>query len=267
MEFHQYSPHPRLAGHVECYWHLRTGPCAGTPPERVLPDGCMELILNLRTPFCQADQAGCYQRQPTAFLVGQITRFVLLRATAEAEVLAVRFKPGGAHALFGIDMHELTDRCVPLDQIGSPWMDLSARVGGCKTIAAALREIESTLGQRLAVSSTHGRRINAVLGILREAESPARISIVAREVGVSPRQLERTFLREVGVGPKHFARLLRFRRMLTAMDGGDTHWADLAARTGYSDQPHLVREFREFAGLAPREFLANRTPFASALIG
>jgi len=267
MHYRQYSPGPRLAPHVECFWHLRTGPVGDAPPERILPDGCMELIFNLRTPFRQADAAGRFVRQPTAFLVGQITRFVLLQATAEVEVLAVRFKPGGAHALLGIDLDELTDRQAPLDQLGRPWAGLLARVCDCDTVGGALREIEAALTQRLDGLSPNGRRVNAVLEILRDTETPPRIATVARDVGVSPRQLERTFLREVGVGPKHFARLLRFRRMLGMMEGGDPNWADLAARSGYSDQPHLVREFREFTGLTPGAYLAHRTPFASALIG
>jgi transcriptional regulator GlxA family with amidase domain len=103
--------------------------------------------------------------------------------------------------------------------------------------------------------------------MLHADPAPPRITAVARAVALSPRQLERVFHREVGLPPKLYARLLRFRRMLGVLNRADPRWADLAAHAGYSDQPHLVREFREFAGLSPGAWLGGQTPFATALLG
>ena len=268
MIYRQFAPHPRLARHVACLWYLRKQPAADAPPDRILPDGCMELIFNLRTPFSQADHTGCFVRQPAAILVGQISRPMLLHATDEVEALAVRFKPAGAHALFRRDLDELTDRCIAIEQLDPGWRELAERLDRAGRLAARLRLLEGELLRRLeAFSFAQNSRAIAALDLLQAAESPPRIASVARAVGLSPRQLERTFRREVGLTPKHYSRLLRFRRMLGALDRADPRWADLAALTGYSDQPHLVREFREFAGLTPQSYLAGQTPFAAALLG
>jgi AraC-like DNA-binding protein len=265
MHYRQYAPDPRLAGHVECYWHMRRP--AGGPPDRILPDGCMELIVNLGQPFSQMDETGRFIAQPRVFLVGQITRHLLLRASAAVEVLAVRFKPGGAHSLLRFDLGELTDDYAPLAQLGRPWSSLAAQLDCAASPAAALRLIEAALLRHLPAHGQSGHRVARALGLLAEAEEAPRVAGVARRLGVSERQLERDFRRQIGLSPRQFGRITRFRRMLSALDGANPRWADLAARIGYSDQSHLIREFRDIAGLTPREYLADRTPFASALIG
>lgn len=267
MIYRTFPPHPLLARHVECIWYLHKRTDAGALPDRILPDGCMELIFNLRTPFSQADAAGRFIRQPPAILVGQLSRFVLLRPAAEVEVLAARFKPAGAHTLFRLDLDELTDRYVALDQLDRCWRELSERIGNAATLTARVRVLEEGLLRRIRHPSPAGARAAAAVDLLHASGTTPRIGQVARALEISTRHLERTFRREVGLTPKQYSRLLRFRRMLDALDHSNPGWADLAARAGYSDQPHLVREFREFAGLAPRACLAEQTPFAAALLG
>ena len=266
MIYRTWTPHPQLARHLECIWYLHKHSAAGDPADRILPDGRMELVFNLRTPFSQADATGRFVRQPPAILVGQLSRFVLLQPAAEVEVLAARFKPAGARAFFREDLAELTDRYVALDQLDRPWRELAARIGDAPTLAAGVRSLEAGLLQRLAPPSAGSGMTAIALDLLQAIEEPPRIAQVARTLGLSTRHLERTFRREVGLTPKHFARLMRFRRLLGALDRADPRWADLAAHAGYSDQPHLVREFRDFTGLTPRAWLANQTSFAAALL-
>jgi AraC-like DNA-binding protein len=266
MIYRVFPPHRRLACHVACLWYLRKPADASAPPDRVLPDGCMELVFNLRTPFSRADATGRFERQPPAILVGQLSRFMLLHSTTEAEVLAVRFAPAGGHAIFRLDLDEITDRHVALENLGGPWRELAARIADAPTLAARVRLLEEALLRRCPPGCEADPRAAAAAGLLAASETPPRIAAVAGAVGLSERQLERRFRREVGLTPRHFARLARFRRMLGALDRADPRWADLAARAGYSDQPHLVREFREFSGLAPRACLAGQTAFAAALL-
>ena len=73
--------------------------------------------------------------------------------------------------------------------------------------------------------------------------------------GLSARQVERKFARHLGVGPKAFARIIRFKAVERAAAGpGRQDWARLAADLGFADQSHLVREFRAFSGLTPTEY-------------
>jgi AraC-like DNA-binding protein len=85
---------------------------------------------------------------------------------------------------------------------------------------------------------------------------------LARHVALSPRQLRTLFHRELGIGPKQVARLMRFhraRRMLASVvaAGGPVDLTGLALRCGYFDHPHLTGEFRRFSGLSPTRWIAE----------
>ncbi|MFB9651667.1 AraC family transcriptional regulator [Pseudarthrobacter oxydans] len=99
---------------------------------------------------------------------------------------------------------------------------------------------------------------------LKETPTTAAASLLARRGGqisihdlasgmnVSIRQLERSFLREIGIPPKRFARVARFQAALDARVGRpDRSWLNIAIDSGYHDQMHLVHEFQSIAGLSP----------------
>ncbi|MGH9649519.1 MAG: helix-turn-helix domain-containing protein, partial [Terriglobales bacterium] len=85
------------------------------------------------------------------------------------------------------------------------------------------------------------------------ARGRGAVDALSLHTGIGKRQIERLFQQHVGVGPKLFARMVRFRSVLRAMRGNSPpNWADVAAGCGYSDQAHLIRDFQQFAGRTPR---------------
>jgi len=86
----------------------------------------------------------------------------------------------------------------------------------------------------------------------------ASVRSVGDRVGLSPRRLIDRFSARTGLPPKLFARIMRFQRVLSAMDM-KVSWADLATSHGFADQAHLVREFHAFAATTPTAFRARST--------
>jgi AraC-like DNA-binding protein len=84
------------------------------------------------------------------------------------------------------------------------------------------------------------------------------ISAIATELGWSRKHLAVRFREQIGSAPKSVARIARFNRA-TALARQDhvSGWADIAAVCGYADQAHLVREFKEFAGVPPATWRAR----------
>src|SRR5262249_59217722 len=102
-------------------------------------------------------------------------------------------------------------------------------------------------------------------------ERHGRVSIdtLAAKANLSGRQLERRFLDEVGIPPKRLARIVRFQRalrVLAARQAGE-RGADLAARLGYADQAHFIRDFREFAGHTPTEHASLESALTALFTG
>jgi len=93
---------------------------------------------------------------------------------------------------------------------------------------------------------------------------PHRVSIesVAREADVSPKKLIRLFAEQVGMTPKAYLRISRFQQVVSRVHAASNiDWMELVERLGYHDQPHFIREFKEFSGFTPTEYFRLRGPY------
>lgn len=178
--------------------------------------------------------------QPRVMFVGQMTRPTTIEPSGNAGCFGVRFEPAGAWALFGFRQAETFEQIVADGQLlGS---DVERRMLSAPTTAERKRLIETAL---LAIAPSRSDPwCPAASGILGRTQ---RIADLHRDFGIGTRQLERVFLDRVGMSPRLFARLARFRQALACKGA----WADIAASCGYYDQSHLIRDFQRFAGGSP----------------
>jgi len=255
VEYRELAPHPSLAGRVR-YWRL-TG--EGSAPrgtgatgafEPVLPDGCVEVIVHLGDPFLRRDAEGQVERQPRALVAGPGTRPVELAPTGRVDVIGVHIDVGAAPDWLDAHPAELVDRLPALADVGGAWArglaeELSEAGDGAWT-----RVLDRRLG---AAARAGDAAVERAVARLREGAVP--VGVLARDLGLSLRQLERRFRARTGLAPKTFARLTRFQHALARMNAGAPSLADVALRSGYFDQAHLVRDFQRFAGTSPTRFL------------
>ena len=116
MRYFERPPAATLAPFVECLWTVEDlRPKSNRQTERVVPDGCPELIVHLGDTFSRHDgDRRRWNRQPTAFLAGPLTAPWLLRPGTRVRCLGVRFRPGKVRAFFDVDLLQARDREVPL---------------------------------------------------------------------------------------------------------------------------------------------------------
>jgi AraC-like DNA-binding protein len=264
MRYCEIPPRPPLNDFVECFWTLEDdGPSYGAPPERILPDGCVELILNFGERFSQ-HQNNKRELQPRHFLVGQMSGPILISPNGVVQLLGIRFHPGGTAPFVRVPMSELTDQIAELGGLSSV---LERELLMVSEDLSSLRErttaIESVLIARLLRGSFHS---SATKLAARIVESAGCVSVdqLATAAGISSRQLERRFLREIGIGPKLLGRILRFQQIFRAVERVDSAWASIAVECGYYDQAHLIRDFTQFAGQTPAVLLAERSALTEA---
>ena len=108
--------------------------------------------------------------------------------------------------------------------------------------------------------------MNEAVRVILERQGNVNIDRLSARLALNPRSLERRFARHVGVSPKMLARITRFQQVFRAFDSGDDGWAGVAARCGYYDQSHLLRDFREFAGESPALLAAREIPLTRAFL-
>jgi AraC-like DNA-binding protein len=246
--YREIPPPPSLREYVECFW---TGDV--TPPanpgviERVLPDGCVDFILEI----------GSSRASPVA--VGTMTRPLLLGARSPHQFLGVRFQPGRAYAMLGIPAIELTDDSVPL---GDVWRDVDPLVDGVlgvPDIEQRVAVLARALERHLPSAPAPAREVDAAIRSIVASGGTIEIATLGPALGVTRQHLARAFSRWVGVSPKTFARVVRLRRLLEALrEARDPHWSALATWAGYYDQSHLVTEFKELTGMTPSAWTGPR---------
>lgn len=226
--------------------------------ERVIPDGALRLVLPL--------DGG------EALLLGPDTRPVLLPLMGRIEGLSLTLQPGAAQALAGVPAEALRDSALPLDRA---WRGEAARLQEqlrkARSDAQRLHLLQAALTRRLAGAPQPGVAAQALplLARLSTAAHPVR-ELVARS-GYGERRLQQLFQAEVGIAPKALSRLLRLHACLRRLRRSpQPDWAQLAAELGFSDQSHLVHEFRRFTGLSPgayRERIAGIAVFCKTAPG
>jgi AraC-like DNA-binding protein len=174
-------------------------------------------------------------------------------------VLGVRLRPAGAWALLAHPLCHLAELTADLgDLLGSAGDELAEPCHDAGEGIDRVRRAVAWLGEQLR--RPDARRADPAVHWVasRIADTGGRRPIAAlrAETGLSDARLISLFRQQVGVTPKRLARIHRFDRALTmiTLQGGTL--ADVAHRAGYFDQPHMNGEFREMAGLTPREFLA-----------
>ena len=226
VRYAEHRPDPRLRAQVACYWTVETD---GPATHLVLPDGCMDLLFD----------------EGRAALVGTMTEGATIAHAGASRTFGVRFRPGEAFAFSRIAASEVRDASVGLREV---WSDdeLTDRIAGARDDQTRVAIVDhALLARRTAGVDRRVRR-----SVARLLARPAtRIAEIAREVGISERQLERAFEIRVGLSPKSFARVARLHAAIRATGS----WAERAAASGFADQAHLGREVKRLSGLTPTE--------------
>lgn len=251
MKYCEIPPPGALAMQIECFWLLQSNGSQAAPvPQRILPDGCVEMILNFAEPFAERGPRG-FQRQPLHFVVGQMESPKEIVPTGRMDLIGIRFHPAGARKVLGIPMRELTERLIPLELLHRELNATVQAVGNADGVRAKLGILQDGLRRRVAHGSESDRVVRSASRRLMESDGCVSIRELTTQCGVSRRQLERKFSEWVGLTPKTLGRILRFQRVFKALESGGANWADVAACCGYYDQSHLIRDFRQFAGGCP----------------
>jgi len=249
MNYCEIKPRYPLSRFVECFWTLESDAPA-TNPERILPDGCVELILNFGAEFSQHCE-GRQRLQPRNFLVGQMTGPILISPTGAVQLMGIRFHPGGTLPFLRLALHEITDQVVELGGLSSRLeRDLVHAASVSYSLMDKVTAIEEFLTGEL-LSHKHDSRSMMLAARIVESGGLVSVDQLANDAGVSSRQLERRFLREVGLGPKLLGRIIRFQQVFRAVEQCDAAWAAVAIECGYYDQAHLIRDFHQFARQTP----------------
>ncbi|MET0331323.1 MAG: helix-turn-helix transcriptional regulator [Dyella sp.] len=238
MSYRQCLPAPPLRHLIAAYWTVDGADELDAPPQRVLPDGCADLICDLAS-------------VPTrAYWVGTMTRAIEVPSHGRRCLFGVRFAAGGLYPWLGASLAGLTDTRVAWDALPARrWQPPLA--GWCEDTSFAARCARADASFLRALPRLPSTELTQWLRVGGDALVSCTVPALSQRSGVTMRSLQRRFVEQLGVSPRQHLRYLRFERACRLMRSSTLGLVEVALMTGYADQPHFSREFRRFAGITP----------------
>jgi len=263
--FKFYKPKPPLSNFVDSFW-LYEGRGATQQTERILPTGTLELAINLRQ-----NELRFYDAEPTyhrfslsgAVVSGAHGSGFVPESTDEIIIIGVHFKPGGAFPFLGLPAGDLADTHVDLEALwGRSASRLRERLCEAGTAAERFQLLQEALLSRLSHGVEKHYVVSTALEMFGKNQARPTVREAAKYLGLSQRRFIQIFKGEVGLTPKLFSRIQRFQQTRSFIEQNlFSDWTTLALDFGYFDQSHFIREFLEFSGLSPTDYINHRKRF------
>lgn len=253
------NPSPLLAPYIRHYWILECGIGTSTA-QRIPPIGCIQMIFHRRKRlFIEGGKL-----QPRSFISGQNIRFYDVASSDAIEMITVVFQPYAAKIFLGIPVSLFHGQHIALDELNdSQFSDLSKQVEDAPNIDMCIYHIEQFLTYRLYEFSGHNiKRISTALDKIN-TQSQVNTSQLSDITCLSNKQFSRIFGEYVGTTPKDFMRIIRMQRALyTLQNDPSIPFVELAHYCGFSDQSHMIKEFKHFSGYTPAKYISSCSPYS-----
>jgi AraC-like DNA-binding protein len=247
----------RLASVVDHLWHS-----AGTIAdrrERVLPNGTYELVLSLGERHRLVEGDGV-RVLPAASFGGLRSRPFVLEHPERCDTLGIVLRPAGAYALLGRPLWEVSDLQLDgRDVLGGAVDELVERCAETDSARVRFAHVVRWLTDRVTRAKAPDLATAWIAAEIERREGNLRVGALHADASLSRARVVERFRDQIGVPPKLYARLVRFRHVLERLHRDDAAaLTDVALDAGYYDQAHMNADFRVLAGVSPTTFLAGR---------
>lgn len=245
-EYAEQTPGPALAPYVHCFWGSDAALPSHSSGGRVIPDTCMDLLFQINYSqnhidrrFCALDDAA-YQTPPR-------------HSDNLCATFGIRFYAWSA-VCFSEDSLSDSMRvaCDPMRFFSKLCRELEPRLFDLETLSERAQFAESLLIRHLNPGRMSADVLNALYAMIR-LRGVARARDVAQAACVGQRQLERLTRAMTGAPPKLLSQMIRHQLIYRDLIEGRFRPLDAVERYGYADQSHLLRDFRRFHGISPRQ--------------
>ncbi|WP_027185090.1 helix-turn-helix transcriptional regulator [Desulfovibrio inopinatus] len=235
---------------IDKYWYVPRHEGTDQRAFEIIPDGSFDLIFILGETFCRL------------LFLGPFTRKVFLPIRNSHEYFCIRFHPGRVPQLATcIRSAELVNNGIYLSELlGIETCFLCEHLYVLANFDSKQQFIENIF-RKVGLESTVPRnRFQRLAEHVLSFQGQIRVDELASDSGMSCRTLERLFKDEVGIPPKAFIRMIRLQKAVEKLRMGSYgRLTDIAYDSGYTDQSHFIKDFKQLFGDLP----SSATPLSS----
>jgi len=196
---------------------------------------------------------------PASFVYGQISEFKDLYLATDASLVIVVFQPAGLNQLMGIPAAELRDNIIGTEYLfGWQGLNLQAKLFEQNNFQDQIRILNAFFIELAAKKAIVNQvLIEASINFIFKNKGANSIHQLVKHVGYTERHIERAFIECIGLSPKKFGNIVKLHSFLKLLKGKSKHnnLTKISYEAGYSDQSHLIKEFRKYTGITPNEYL------------
>lgn len=268
MDYRTYKPCHELSGFIKCYWTLLAPKETEPHKQRIIPDGCMEMIFHCGDLYRQYLADGSSLIQPRSFVFGQITHALDIEPTGETAIFSVRFQPDGFTAFASMPVEQMENRAVPLHELfGEEGIVLEKEILQALATEDRISIIERFLLQKMITPESVNQLVKSSIAMILRLGGQASVDELSENLQINRRQLERKFSTMIGLSPKQLSKIIRLQAALKFLSTQNTeNLTTVAYESNYYDQAHFIRDFKEFTGLSPKQFYANSLRMSALFI-
>ena len=268
MNYQTFKPHPDLESLISCYWTLEVPASNNSQKQRIVPDGCIEMAFILGDNIKRYTSGDKFILQPRAMILGQTLEPFYIEPTGYVNTFAIRFYPYGFANFVTQPIKNLANKETPLELVFEEKIakELEQKITQAKGIKQRIKIIERFLLERLKDKSTVENIVKTTVNALLSTNGSATIKTILKDDLSKRRQLERKFKKHIGVSPKQLGKVIRLQTALKMLLNEETEsLTHIAYESEYYDQAHFIKDFKEFTGTNPKDFLGNENMSLSAL--
>ena len=268
MDYRQYDVNETLLPFVKCFWSLESEVAPVPEKQRIVPDGCMEMIFHYGDLYRQYQPDGLFIIQPRCFVFGQITSPLEIEPTGFSGIIAARFHPDGFAPFLSFPINEMENKAVALEKIfGAEAADFENNVLSASSNEERIKLIESFLINKLSLPEAADRIAKSSVEILLNYNGQVSVDELAEQLNINRRQLERKFSSAIGLSPKQLSKVIRLQATLKMLQQKQfTSLTSLAYESGYYDQAHFIKDFKEFTGMSPKQFYSDSLKMSALFV-
>ncbi len=268
MNYQTFQPRTNLESLISCYWTLEVPATDNPQRQRIIPDGTIEMAFILGDDIKRYTTEDNFILQPRAMVLGQTIDPFYIEPTGYVDTFAIRFYPYGFANFVTVPISTLANKETPIETLFGEGIakKLEQDIIQATDTEQRIAIIERFLLKKLSQQSTVDTIVKTTIDALLATKGSTSIRDILKEDPSKRRQLERKFVRQIGISPKQLGKVIRLQsalKMLLNEEGESL--TNIAYENQYYDQAHFIKDFKEFTGISPSSFLGNENMTLSSI--
>ncbi len=267
MYYRKYKPCEELSSFVECYYiwdsegHIDTSRIVESPP-----NGFCSIVFNYGDAYTLQNKKYDQLQVPKQFISGQNIYSFKLTFEGRIGIAGIVLKPAALSTIFNLPMYEFVEDRVDLYKIFD--MGLVDKYVALILLSAAEKDkvllLEEFILQQLHIRKPQPDYIDEAANFIVDHNGMLEVGDLLKNSCMSRRTFERKFFHKVGLSPKYYARIRRISYLCSLIAGRKkVDWSKLFNDCNYYDQAHFIKDFEEFTGRTPQQYLRENTELAN----